>query len=65
MAEKKPIENPAEKTYSIEYVETLEQKAKLLDDIDKAVGEFYDEDYTGEGNLCDIGEVCARKLGYL
>lgn len=69
-------------TSSISLLETMARKADLAqakakkwDELDDAVGKFYeeddqisDDDYTeedGGGDLLDIGELCARKLGYL
>lgn len=49
----------------IEDAEYLEQKQKLLSEIEKGVGEFYDDENPKNGDLCDIGEVVATKLGYL
>ena len=39
------------------------EKARKWDELQNAVGKFYDEEH--EGDLGDIGELCARKLGYL
>lgn len=41
----------------------LIQKSDKYDELDELVGKFYDDD--SEGDLCDIGEVVAGKLGYL
>ena len=39
-------------------------KANRWDELNEQIGEFY-EDEDSEGDLCDIGELCAIHLGYL
>lgn len=41
-------------------------KAEKWDSLDKQLGKIYDEeDDSAEGDLCDIGELCANRFGYL
>lgn len=43
------------------------EKARKWDELDNKIGKFYpDDDEEDEGgDLCDIGELCARKFGYM
>ena len=45
-------------------IELLTETVKKYGELEEAVAKFYEDD--GEnGDLCDIGEICATKLGYL